>query len=114
MSKRAGKRRRRGVVEPPELTDVLPSPPESGKKPRLNQSDLDGPVEEADRLAAAGSCSNNTFYVGSSSVAVAVSRLEAVSGNAPPMWSVEEVAEFLGEVGVQEDVIKAFKGKKNN
>ena len=71
---------------------ILLSPPESGKKPRFSSSSQ----EEID----------------SSSSSTATGRLVAACDKASNFrqWSAEDVAEFLEENNVKENVVEAFRG----
>ena len=100
MSRRSGKRTRKAAVDPPELAEIaLLSPPESNKKARLDDKDLDGAISSE---------------VGTSTPGVAVTSSEPVtpSTKPPSQWSVDEVVEFLRNDGFPEDILEAFRGEK--
>ena len=92
-------------MDPPQLGELL-SPPESTKKPRLttDTADSDGNLEEGGYCAAGA-----TINPSSSALTIVASQLVG-SGKAPCLWNVEEVVEFLQKSGIQESVVKAFKG----
>ena len=105
MSKRGGRRRKRGVVDPPRSDDLEYSPPESVKKPRLIPKTDSGVALESsskDVTSSQNSCP-------SSQIAATASRLAACD-KAPCLWSVEEVEEFMGKSGLPKSVAEAFKG----
>ena len=108
MSKRGGRRRKRGVVDPPLSDDLEYSPPESVKRARLIAKSGSGAESSLplDVTSSQTSCS-------SSQIAAAASQL-AACGKAPCLWSAEEVVEFIGKSGLPESVAEAFKGDFSN
>ena len=107
MSKRGGKRRKRGVADPPRSDDLEYSPPESVKKARLIAKTDSGVALESSSSSMDVTSFQNSCP--SSQIAAAASRL-AACGTAPCLWSVEEVAEFMGKSGLPASVAEAFKG----
>ena len=108
MSKRGGRRRKRGVVDPPRSDDLEYSPPESVKKPRLiPKTDSGVALESSSSSMDVVTSSQNSCP--SSQIAATASRLAACD-KAPCLWSVEEVEEFMGKSGLPKSVAEAFKG----
>ena len=108
MSKRGGRRRKRGVVDPPRSDDLEYSPPESIKKARLIAKTGSGAAPEVSMDIPTSSHSSYS----SSQIAAAAGRLAAYD-KAPCLWSAEEVVEFIGKSGLPENVAEAFKGTGN-
>ena len=106
MSKRGGRRRKRGAVDPPRSDDLEYSPPESVKKVRLIAKTDSGVALESSSMDVVTSSQNSCP---SSQIAATASRLAACD-KAPCLWSVEEVEEFMGKSGLPKSVAEAFKG----
>ena len=107
MSKRGGRRRTRGVVDPPQSDDLEYSPPESVKKARLIAKTGSGAAPPESGLLDVVTSSQTSCT--SSQIAAAASQL-AACGKAPWLWSAEEVVDFIGKSGLPESVAEAFKG----
>lgn len=107
MSKRGGRRRKRGVVDPPRMDDLEYSPPESVKKARLIAK-TDAP-EPASTSFVDVTSSQQTSCLSSSQIAATASQMAACD-KAPCLWSAEEVVKFVRKSGLPENVAEAFKG----
>lgn len=79
MSK-AGKRRRKGTVQAPDLQDIY-SPPVSAKKARMQHEDNSSESSSA-----------------------------VCSGGSPRSWNGQEVISFLKKNGITDKVAKLFEG----